>query len=145
MEKEIKQITINFTYGCFGMADFLSRDYMTFSKNKVEYFRKSIEKATIINPNIRFSYHPNEQPFSLQEEKSSYEKDFKRLCKLTDLLETKNSSLCDAVSASVVIKYADGSKKVIENLSEGYGEKKTPFDQILELTEKYTPKALKER
>ena len=88
---------------------------------------------------------PKRTTFYLQEEKSSYEKDFKRLCKLTDLLETKNSSLCDAVSASVVIKYADGSKKIIENLSEGYGEKKTPFDQILELTEKYTPKALKER
>lgn len=140
MEKEIKKITINFEYSCWGQAFTFKREIMSFSKNNFMFTRTSADTPTIYNPCVTMSYDidvPYYDSFFL---KDRYKENFASLCVLVELLKEGNCHVCDAMPASIEIEYSDGSKRVANDLPSTDENEEAAFNQIMRIASTYKPK-----
>lgn len=143
MDNKIKKLTINFSYGCYGMQNELSRDYMSFTRDKVRYVRKSLDKAIMSNPTIDIQYNPNISLETFEAKLFDYPKDFNQLCFLAEMLMSGNDFICDAIEASVDIEYIDGTKKTIDRVGSIIINEASPYGEMIGIAGKYIPEVIR--
>lgn len=141
MKKQVKKITVNFSYGCYKFSENVSCDYISFSIDKIRFVRKPLYETSISNPIIEISYKPQGLiNFTNNKPSNSYSDDFEQLCLYSESMKDGHYKICDIVPPSLDVQYIDGSIITYRNLM--YNDD-SPFKEIMKIVEKYIPNVVK--
>lgn len=143
MEKEIKRITINFSYSNRGYFEDLYRDFIVFTKDNVLFMRMPLDQS-LFSDKRKVRCYDMELIFNeFGITRSDYEKNFSLLSKLVESLKDGKCKALDANLASIDIDYNDETHKTIKDLSSYDENNKHNFAVILNIAYRYIPSEFK--
>ena len=143
MEKEIKRITINFSYSNRGYFEDLYRDFIVFTKDNVLFMRMPLDQSLFSDKRKVRCYDMDLIFSEFGITKSDYDKNFSLLSKLVDCLKDGKCKALDANLASIDIDYNDETHKTFKDLSFYDENNKHNFGVILNIAYRYIPSEFK--
>lgn len=143
MEKEIKRITINFSYSNREYFEDLYRDFIVFTKDNVLFMRMPLDQS-LFSDKRKVRCYDMELIFNeFGITRSDYDKNFSLLSKLVESLKDGKCKALDANLASIDIDYNDETHKTIKDLSSYDENNKHNFAVILNIAYRYIPSEFK--
>ena len=143
MEKEIKKITINFSYSNWGYFEDLYRDFIVFTKDNVLFIRMPLDQSLFSDKRKIKCYDMDLIFNEFGISKSDYDKNFRLLSRLIECLKDGNADFCDAEPCSIDIEYNDGTSKTLKNLPFYDGQNERDFEKIINIAHRYIPSEFK--